>query len=191
MGMFHLGMKIMEYLLDNFDGRSDGKDPFSIRRFAKMFGDTRIKKEMDAKDFRNCHFFIEDMLDGLVIGACMALVGAESIKELREWLEKGLSTENVSASPSWRELVRQLANAIFSSTTIQKLRYNSETGKVNKPAGPGPEHEDLQPTNSVSNRNVPFENSLLFMRDVLMYKEFWSCIRVGNTGRLVENLKYW
>ncbi|RPA73617.1 hypothetical protein BJ508DRAFT_333924 [Ascobolus immersus RN42] len=236
MGHFHMGMKLAEYIVANYYGRTqDGKDPASIHRFVKMFGESKVKVGFNAKEFRHVDGFIRDLLAGMIIAACWAASDCHTDEQFAKWLSTGTDKDSKVLKNDWYGLIKTIVDLAFSPTTIQKSRYDASTGKLTAPPGPKQQNKRGKgkgnkttaaadnahaPTDDATDnpigggqskrkrgrgkdkdqpaqdappdrRNVPFENSLLFIRDCLMYLEFWDAIRTGDTGRLDKNLQYW
>ncbi|RPA85455.1 hypothetical protein BJ508DRAFT_322505 [Ascobolus immersus RN42] len=178
-GLFHAGMKMMEYMLENYYGH--GKEPGSIARFVRMNGEKNVRKEMLAREFRHCDAFMENLVDSHILSALMAITGTASPEAFGKWLADTAATKNPESSETLFQVIRTLVLAIFNPIPIQESRLNLKTGK---PHVPGIDFQG-------DTRNVPFENSVLLIRDGVMYREFWDGLRAGDPGRVEKNLQYW
>lgn len=174
----------------------------------KIFGENKVKKEFVAKDFRFCDNFLDDLIDGYFLAACIAMTGCANIDEFEKWLVRGI--DGKEARTDWLGMVNRLISALFDSHSIQENRFDLETGKyqlsrkqkrgaarrTGAEDNPDPDDAELDNENEtewngVDTRDVPFDAAVLMLRDGFMYRDFWDCKKKGDTGRLVENLHYW
>lgn len=163
-GLFHLEMNILRLLVGTYWGRSDGKDIASIQRFVRMVSNNRVKK--DGKDFRACDSFMLDVLEAHVLAMVMSAAKVRTIQGLRTELEKGFN---------WKGLLDFAPNRLYDTRHIQELRAGgSKQGSADD-----------------ENRDLALENAILFLRDLLVYRDYKDAVKCGDTGRIVNVLGYW
>jgi hypothetical protein len=163
MGLFHLQMNVLKLSIGNYWGRADGKDLASLQHFVRMVGNNRVKK--DAKAFRACLFFVNEVLDSHILAACMTATGTSTIETLATKLE----------TVDWAGLVEALAENICSNK-VQSWRLDPQTGKR------------IQATSR--DRDIPVENGML-LRDMLVFREYEAAVKAGDPGRIEKVLEYW
>ncbi|RPA88130.1 hypothetical protein BJ508DRAFT_320234 [Ascobolus immersus RN42] len=161
MGLFHLHFAIRRLVNTTYWGKAT--DPFSIQRFLKVTGNNSVKR--DGKDFRATLLFQNDMLDACILAAVYTAVGAKHDTQFGLFLKQG---------HGWKQShVLPLEHAI----TVLSQKCFDFTGMRNRQ-----EHEK---------RDVVLEAALLFMRDMLVIREFEAAVRAGDTGRIVCCIEYW
>ena len=162
MGLFHLQMNVLRLMISNYWGRVDAKDIASIHHFVRMVGNNRVKKT--GKDFRACLNFINDLLDGHVLALLFSAADVETSEQFAKALEKGLG---------WPDMLDTLSGDIYSSK-VSGWRQGADGTKV-----------------EVVKRDIPLENALLFLRDMLVFRDYEDAVKCGDTGRVAKCIEYW
>jgi hypothetical protein len=161
MGLFHLQMNVLKVMLSNYWGRADGKDLASVQHFVRTVGNNRVKK--DCKDFRACHSFMNDLLDAHVLAACFSAAKVTTAAEFAARL----------ATIDWRAMIKRVAKDAYSNQ-VDSMRYD----------------EMRQPI-PIEERDITWENANLFLRDMLVFREYEDAVKAGDTGRIEHVIYYW
>lgn len=182
-GMFHYCMAAQRAIVKNYWLRDDGKDIISIARYAALIRDNKIDPK--CKDYRSTNYFLDDLLDGHILATFMSQVKVKTPDELNKWLRDEKNANR------WKAHVSALLNNVFDPTAIQKKRFHPTTGEGLKNPGPiAPSFEEgglAQTDEEIADgpglrsydgkyRDVAMENAILFMRDMLVYREMRDAI---------------
>ena len=167
MGLFHVQMNMLKLMIMTYWGRPDAKDPASLQHFLKMVGNNRVKR--DAKDFNGCLSFINDVLDAHVLSACFTAVGVHTLDGLAARIHDGAN---------WTELVEHIAHRLYTPALVHGWRCDLKNDDAEIPIRDG-------------RRDLPLENAMLFMRDMLVFRDYESAVKDGDTGRIEKALDYW
>ncbi|RPA76124.1 hypothetical protein BJ508DRAFT_331407 [Ascobolus immersus RN42] len=180
--MFHFTMFVLTMILYTHFGRSDGKDYASIAKFKELLGFEKIG--LNCKDFRTLEFFLLDMFKAHFLAAVLTLAVQADMAGLEKWFEEH----------SWDQLLKYLCSSVFDPLTMQRRKFK-DSGQVRfKPAGPKTKTANPEDTSAMKDegiiRDIAMDNALLFLRDMMVYRELTDACKTGDSGRLVECIKY-
>lgn len=133
----------------------------SIHHFVRMVGNNRVKQ--NGKDFRACLDFINDLLDGHVLALLFSAADVETSAQFAKALEKDYN---------WPDMLDTLSGHIY-GTKVSDWRQDAK----------GTELE-------VVKRDIPLENALLFLRNMLVFRDYEDAVKCGDTGRITKCIEY-
>jgi hypothetical protein len=212
-GCLHILMPIVDGIFRSNSGRSDGRDPTSLTRFAGMLGRSGLGEKGGAKvvDYSACVRFVLHVLDAHVLAAMVGIVNSmrrndterpklKSVADLRRWLK----------SNNWLEMLREakeyygiLAKPNWQKTTALNKATDAYTSKrqaiMNKKKDDRTQWKlDFTKTaqgkkwiveESRSDRDIVFENFLKFLHHATLLREALRAVKTGTTGRLEKNFE--
>ena len=166
-GLFHLAMNVQQMMCQLYWGNPDGKEPGTLCHYANLVRNNRIKAKAD--DFRATQSFMSDVLDGHVIGKVLEITGQKTWKDL-EILAANSAKKGATGQVkvNWRRVIQDVVDPLYDMSVIQRMR----------------EKED-------GRRDYPGENVHLFLRDMLVMRDYEDATRNGDSGRLIKAIQYW
>ena len=182
-GFLHIAFAMCDGVKRAHFGRADGRDQTSLSHFSQLLGRTKVHGTN--ANFNASHRFLMCVLDAHVIAAAMAVARVENEGDFKEWLKSNdyvQLVDNLVACflemtivESWRSDARRKAEAIASRKESEPL----STEKQRKA-----EYSKIVDKESKKRRDVVLENAVLFLQHSLMYLDFWTAMRAGDSGRL-------
>jgi hypothetical protein len=183
-GMLHTRMAMIHAIYLSHPGRRDGRDPASLSKFVKLLGRTKIKEK--CLNLNASHELLTQVCEGHVLAALIERTGAGGFEGLRAKIASGEWREalNSMVDDDWLRLnyvdrlrgdARQAAEAATADTEPVTGESVKQTQARIKKATTAAEMEK---------RDVVFENALLFMLQALIYTDYHTSLRCGDTGRL-------
>jgi hypothetical protein len=206
-GWLHTEMAVANGIQRCHSGRRDGLDPGSLNRFITVLGRTGISENVTDHDA--LHRLIIHVFKGHLLAAFLHVANEiertkanggqtmSSIKQLKSWirvndwrklLDRTVDTYFAPAKPGW---LRQSAEAAAAEeydkmrseimAKPKKDRSADESAFVKK---------DTQPKwirdRSMRDRDLVYENFILYLRDAMMYWDLVQAIGEGGSGRLLR-----
>jgi hypothetical protein len=183
-GMLHTRMAMIHAIYLSHPGRPDGRDPASLSKFVKLLGRTKIKEK--CPNLNASHELLTQVCEGHVLAALIERTGADGFDGLRAKIASGAWREalNSMVDDDWLRLnyvdrlrgdARQAAEAATADTEPVTGESAKQTQARMKKATTAAEMEK---------RDVVFENALLFMLQALIYTDYHTSLRCGDSGRL-------
>lgn len=161
LGPLHTLMNVKKLIMRHHIGPTDGSVPGSLMSFNKSLKRDR-KIDSEAKDLWACMDLTRDSVDGVLL----AMVVEEGGKNDKTW---DAFAQNVrDGEVDWRRIVEQIAN---------KLTY----GYVSS----------LRKDKDDKDRDRVLENILLFVRQELEFRAFYTSMRSGDVGAMELILQVW
>jgi len=127
-----------------------------------MVGNNRVKH--DSKDFRACLNFINDVLNAHVLALFFSAADVETPEQFAKALENNFN---------WPDMLDTLSGDIY-SMKVHEWRQDAD----------GPKKD-------VVGRDIPLENALHFLRDMLVFHDYEDAVRCGDTGMITKCIEYW
>jgi hypothetical protein len=112
-------------------------------------------------DFWSVLDLLDDCLDSYILNMVIEEAGLYSVDELEEFLAIDTQLEN----PSWPTLIERCAE-MLKPNAVAKLRAKAQ-------------------------RDLSRENSILFVRHALGFRDFWTACKYGDIGRCLNMLDLW
>jgi stress-induced morphogen len=183
-GMLHTRMALIHAIYLSHPGRADGRDPASLSKFVKLLGRTKIKEK--CPNLNASHELLTQVCEGHVLAALIARTGADGFEGLRAKI----------ASGEWREALNSMVDDDWLRLNyVDRLRGDARQAAEAATADTEPvAGESLKQTQArikkattdaeMEKRDVVFENALLFMLQALIYTDYHTSLRSGDSGRL-------
>jgi hypothetical protein len=107
----------LRMIFESHEGRKDGRDPVSMRRFAVLLGRTQIYASGSSTiNFHATDSLLRHVLDALLLGSVMHQVKVDTITGLK----KKLSEEN------WDTLIDNICERFLTPTGVKLMRAKSD-----------------------------------------------------------------
>lgn len=199
MGFLHYGFAAIDVVKRCNLGQQGGGDPGSIQTLVQLLGRTGI---LEAKpNFNATHRLIEEMCDTYILSAFMEIAQVESLSALNEKL----------ASENWIPFVDEVCNEYYPLSKVDVLRtratdiatmlYESQIEPIRNLRAnqrtlaqqnllKGRNRESILTAHADRERDILYENSLLFMQQSLLYRDYFAAMRSGDTGRLEKSMEF-
>ncbi|KAI5796530.1 hypothetical protein EDC01DRAFT_629332 [Geopyxis carbonaria] len=213
-GLLHTMMAALDGLFRAHEGRSDGRDLASIEKFTALLGRSRVRT-----DFNCGSRLILNLTHAYVLTACIHIADSMYNEECKDnnsmdyhvidtlsALESWISTHDWSilidrvvgyycplakvghqkrdaytkARGSYDDKKQAILNIPRSNRTKQQTEFITATYRDKYIAQQVRETVD-----------VAFYNGILFMQHGLMYKDLYTAVRSGCTGRVEKSLEMW
>jgi hypothetical protein len=183
-GMLHTRMAMIHAIYLSHPGRPDGRDPASLSKFVKLLGRTRVKEK--CPNLNASHELLTQVCEGHVLAALIERTGAGGFEGLRAKI----------ASGEWREALNSMVDEDWLRLNyVDRLRGDARQAAEAATADAEPvTGESAKQTQArikkattaaeMEKRDVVFENALLFMLQALIYTDYHTSLRCGDSGRL-------
>jgi hypothetical protein len=182
-GMLHTRMALIHAIYLSHPGKPDGRDPASLSKFVKLLGRTKIKEK--CPNLNASHELLTQVCEGHVLAALIERTGADGFEGLRGKI----------ASGAWREALDSMDDDWLRLNYVDRLRGDARQAAEAATADTEPvAGESVKQTQArvkkattsaeMEKRDVVFENALLFMLQGLIYTDYHTAIRCGDSGRL-------
>lgn len=197
-GIRHYGFAVADAVRRANMGGVDGKDPSSFTRFAKHLGRTRVLEK--GGDYNATHRLIVQIIEGHILAAFLEISKSGSLEQLRtkirrenwvNWVDKiyaeyyplikvGVLRTNAldSALEAWQALAGPIRTLDPGNRTLLQKEFRKKKDKWVK-------------AESLKLRDFAHENSLLYMQHSMIYFDFHSAMRQGDTGRLEKSYEFY
>jgi hypothetical protein len=206
-GWLHTEMAVANGIQRCHSGRRDGLNPGSLNRFITVLGRTGITENVTDHDA--LHRLIIHVLKGHILAAFLHVANEiertkpnggrtmSSISQLKTWIREN----------DWRQLLDQTVDTYFAPAKPGYLRQSAEVAAAEeydkmrseimaKPKKDRSTEEsafvkkDTQPKwirdRSMRDRDLVYENFILYLRDAMMYWDLAQAIGEGGSGRLLR-----
>lgn len=212
-------MNVMASVVKNYFGGDEGKDIISLQMFLKLTANNRVKKGTNSMKVRDTENFLSVVLDSHIEAAILTYGGElKTIEKLEEACLRGLVTKNTKKKngtgtvPTENpkppldivEVVRQIAADVFDLGKLQDIRH-SDDGIEKRYQPPknmknrAAEIERIFAEDEATAAKYPglkerdpvYENSILFMRDAFVLREYAQARKNGDSGRIAKCIEYW
>lgn len=199
-GWLHVAFAAADALKRCHLGRSDGLEPASLRRFVVLLGRSNLL--IPKPDFNALHRFLMAVLDAHILAVAMVLAKVKTEREFSRWLKNNdyiaLVNEverkifHLGNVEEWRRTARE------DGERVGQERYRQAVARMRLRVPEnrwGVEEVGMQYLQSayikeeqLKRGDVVHENAVLFMQHGVMYRDFFTAMRAGDTGRLEKEL---
>ncbi|KAA8893175.1 hypothetical protein FN846DRAFT_896208 [Sphaerosporella brunnea] len=211
-GCLHILMAIVDGIFRSHSGRSDGRDPTSLTRFAGMLGRSGLGGKGGAKvvDYSACVRFVLHVLDAHILAAMVGMVNLrrnnteqprlKSVADLRRWLkcnnwlemlQEAKEYYGILAKPNWQKTTAlNKATETYTSkrqAIMDKKKDERTAWELNFTKTAESKKwimEELR-----AERDIVFENFLKFLHHATLLRDAIRAVKTGTTGRLEKNLE--
>ena len=159
-------MKFQQLLTQTYWGRADGKDPGSLKRFANVVRNSRVKKE--AKDFRATTSFLANVRDAHLLASLFRQAGVTSWQQYTRYVAKFVAKKDFDFIKHFERHVDQVVSPMFDTELITSRRDVDD---------------EL--------RDYPREAAVLLTRDLLFIRDYEDAVKSGDSGRLEKVVEIW
>lgn len=196
-GFLHYGFAAADAVRRANMGGRDGKDPASFTRFATHLGRTRVLEK--GGDYNATHRLIIQVMEGHILAALMEVSKSTSLEELMA----------KSRTDNWMAWIDQVSAEYFPLIKVGFLRSNATIGALTEwQAQADPiraicvaDRTEQQKaflkgkdkwikSRALEKRDIAYENCLLYMQHSIIYADFHSAMRQGDTGRLEKSYEF-
>lgn len=165
LGPLHTLMNVKKLIMRHHLGPTDGSVKGSLMSFNKSLKRDR-KIDSEAKDLWACMDLTKDAVDAVLLSLCIEKGAKQTIEEgSRNW--DSFTTNVVQGVVNWRHVIERLC---------EKLSYGHVTNMRQR---------------SDNERDRVLENVLLFVRQELEFRAFYSSMRHGDVGAMEFILQLW
>lgn len=199
-GWLHVAFAAADALKRCHLGRSDRLEPASLRRFVELLGRSGLL--IPKPDFNALHRVLMAVLDAHVLAVGMVLAGVKTEKEFGSWLQEN----------DYIALVNEVQCKVFNLGNVEEWRRTAKeegerAGKERHKEGIDRMHLRVPPDRweaeeanmqhlesayireeQLRKGDVVHENAIFYMQHGVMYRDFFSAMRPGDTGRLGKEL---
>ena len=167
-GLFHLAMNVQQMMCQLYWGNPDGKEPGTLCHYANLVRNNRVKAKAD--DFRATQSFMSDVLDGHVIGNVLEITDQKTWKDLETLAANSAKSSTMAGQVkvNWKRVIQDVVDPLYDMSVIQRMREREE-----------------------GERDYPRENAHLFLRDMLVMRDYEDATRSGDSGRLIKAIQFW
>jgi hypothetical protein len=206
-GWLHTEMAVANGIQRCHSGRRDGLDPGSLNRFITVLGRTGISENVTDHDA--LHRLIIHVLKGHLLAAFLHVANEiergkpnggrtmSSVNNLKKWIRENDWMELLDRTvltyfcPGKPGYLRQSAESA-AAEEYDKMRSDimSKPKKERTPEESAFVKKDTQPKwirdRSMRERDLVYENFILYLRDAMMYWDLVQAIGDGSSGRLLR-----
>jgi hypothetical protein len=180
-GMLHTRMALIKAIYLSHMGRADGQDPASLTKFAKLLGRTKI--QADCPDLNASHRLLTQVSEGHILAALIERAGKSSMNDF----------EHIVRTGQWRPLVEGLVDEMLKLDYVDELRervkrqaaesYTDEPEDSDTAAKAKSRRNKGITAEEEKHQDIVHENALLLLIHSLVYTDFHTAIRNGDSGR--------
>jgi hypothetical protein len=185
-GLLHLRMAAIHMVYLAHWGRKDGRDPASLAKFAKQLGRTKVDEK--TVDLNASHELLTQNLEAHVLAAMIEngcngrLDGLKDLMKSNRWpqvVDSVVDTFlNRSKVGELRDKARDAARR-----SLENLQPDDVELEITKDAAVEKAKEEFQ-NEQDKHRDIAWENAVLFLQHALIYTDFHTAVRSGDTGRV-------
>ncbi|KAF8461983.1 hypothetical protein BDZ91DRAFT_850768 [Kalaharituber pfeilii] len=189
-GLFHMEMAAEDMLFRAHWGREDGMDPGSLCHLKHVLGLKGINGEMP--EYNACRRFTRTCGEGFILAAICTEARVENIGELRAKLGEGLDYVNVCqavvrrlCTPRTVSILRERAENIARESWAEMMKTKKKTERV----GDELNKKAFLKRVALENRDVVYENFVLYLQHYLVVRDFHYNISVGDSGAVLKDIE--
>ena len=200
MGFLHYGFAAVDVVKRCNRGQYGGGDPGSIETLVQLLGRTGI---LDARpNFNATHRLIEEMCDSYILSAFMEITRTQSLSALNRVLAE---------SKNWVSFVDEVYDEYYPLGKVDFLRSRAKESAMAKYTSriqeirslPSAQRTQAQQdllkargretyiaAHADRERDLLYENALLFMQQSILYRDYFTAMRKGDAGRLEKSMEF-
>lgn len=197
MGFLHFGFAAADTVKRCNLGGKSGRDPASFTKLCGILGRTRV---LDSKpDYNATHRLIVQIMEAHMLAAFVEIAGVKNLDALKTKV----------AVVNWVDIIDQVYAEFYPLAKVGNLRKSAHEAaqaifdqrevliRAKKPANRTLDEIAFlkQKTKFIRDeaskyRDRAFENALLYMQHSVMYYDFYTAMRKGDSGRLEKSLEF-